>query len=278
MFGKKKEIEVPIRPAVVEEPTVEIPKVEEPVKPATSKPQTVIAEDVVMVGNFETREPIVLLGKLKGNIHSTDSLSITKTGSLVGEAAVSALSSDGRIEGSILCSNTAEFGSMARMRGNLSTAALKTADGSSFEGKLTMITKQAEEEVDAIAEAFKDTVGENAEEFADSISDAVEEKTEELAEISDAIEEKAEEFADGISDAVEEKAEEFADGISDAVEEKAEEFTDSVSEAAEEIVEDAQDISQEILAGAEDVVEGAKDTFEAAAGEARETVNKFSWN
>ena len=213
MFGKKKEIEVPIRTAVPAEPAVEAPKAEEPVKAAPAKPQTVIAEDVVMVGNFDTREPMVLLGKLKGNIHSTDSLSITKTGSLIGEAAVSALSSDGRIEGSILCSNTAEFGSMAKMRGNLSTAALKTADGSSFEGKLTMITKQAEEEIEQLADTFAGETEEKAEEAVDTVAAKAEETAEELVEdaqdISKELFDNAEEAAEGVKDTVFEAAEEI---------------------------------------------------------------------
>lgn len=221
MFGKKKEIEVPIRPAApaVEEPTVEIPKVEEPA-PEPKKPQTVIAEDVVMVGNFDTREPIVLLGKLKGNIHSTDSLSITKTGSLVGEAAVSALCSDGQIEGSVLCSNTAEFGSMAKMKGNLSTAALRTADGSSFEGKLTMITRKVEE----AAEALENEAGE----FAEGLSQDIAEKAADLAEEIDA-EAAAEEIA--------EDAQDISAEIFDYAENAAEEVKDEVQAAEGEVKE-----------------------------------------
>ena len=225
MFGKKKEIEAPIRPAVVEEPTVEIPKVEEPqpqLKPEPAKPQTVIAEDVVMVGNFDAREPIVLLGRLKGNIHSTDSLSITRTGSLIGEAAVDALSSDGHIEGSILCSNTAEFGSMARMKGNLSTAALKTADGSSFEGRLTMITKQAEEKIEEAVSEAENIVGEAA------------------ADLGEAAEEKAEELAGGIDGATEEIVEDAQDisaEIFTGAEESAKEANDVIGTAAEEVKE-----------------------------------------
>ena len=229
MFGKKKEIEPPIR-AAVPEPTMEIPKVEEPAEPAPQKPQTVIAEDVVMVGNFDTKEPMLLLGKLKGNIHSTDSLSITRTGSLIGEAAVSALSSDGHIEGSVLCGNTAEFGSTARMKGNLSTASLKTADGSAFEGKLTMITKQAEEKIEEVTE---EVIGEAAEEA--------------IGEAAEAVSEAAE-------------------------------TVDTISDAAEEIVEDAQDISAEILNEAGEAAGEAKDVIETATEEVKETVNQFSWN
>jgi len=162
MFGKKKETEtVPVQSAAPAEPVIEAVKEPEvPVeKPVEKISQTIIAAGTMLVGNFETKEPLLLLGNLKGNIHSTDSLRIAKTGSLLGEAAVSALSSDGQIEGTVLCGNLTEFGSMAKMKGNLSTASLKTADGSSFEGKLTMITKAAEE----LAEKAENIFGEAAE-------------------------------------------------------------------------------------------------------------------
>jgi len=175
MFGKKKETEpVPVQPAAPAEPVIEA--VKEPEVPA-EKPvekisQTVIAAGTSLVGNFDTREPMILLGRLHGNIHSTDSLKIAKSGELLGEAAVSDLSSDGQIEGTVLCSNLTEFGSMAKMKGNLSTASLKTADGSSFEGKLTMITKAAEEIAESAAEALDDSA-ETAGSLFDNDADAV---------------------------------------------------------------------------------------------------------
>ncbi len=217
MFGKKKETEpVPVQPAAPAEPVIEA--VKEPEVPA-EKPvekisQTVIAAGTSLVGNFDTREPMILLGKLQGNIHSTDSLKIAKSGELLGEAAVSDLSSDGQIEGTVLCSNLTEFGSMAKMKGNLSTASLKTADGSSFEGKLTMITKAAAEIAESAAEALDDaaeTAGALFDNDADAVtvdfnaeeaSDIINEGSDALSDLADTAANEAENATAGFTEVV----------------------------------------------------------------------------
>ena len=201
MFGKKKEIEAPIRPAVqetVKEEVIEAVKEAEeaPVQTVQAPPfKTIIASGTELVGNFETSESILLLGDLQGNIHSTDSLSIASCGSLKGEAAVKKLSSDGYIEGAVLCKELSEFGSLAKMKGNLSTSALTTADGSSFEGKLTMIAKGAEEAAEETAQE------------PESIEDAAEDAT----NIFEAARIEAEASAEDAEEDIQESAGEFED-------------------------------------------------------------------
>lgn len=133
MFGKKKE---EYQPPVVEEPVQEVvqPK-PEPV------PTTVIGKGVIVVGNFDAKEPIEVLGTIRGNIRSTSSVSIKENGSLVGEAALRSLDLEGRIEGTVLCSDETVIRSTGALKGNLSTAALRTDEGSAFEGKLNMVPK-----------------------------------------------------------------------------------------------------------------------------------------
>ena len=133
MFGKKKE---EYQPPVAEAPVQDVvqPK-PEPV------PTTVIGKGVIVVGNFDAKEPIEVLGTIRGNIRSTSSVSIKENGSLVGEAALKSLDLEGRIEGTVLCSDETVIRSTGALKGNLSTASLRTDEGSAFEGKLNMVPK-----------------------------------------------------------------------------------------------------------------------------------------
>ena len=134
MFGRKKE---EYQAPVYEEPVQEIAKPEP--KPVT--PSTVIGKGVIVVGNFDSKEPIEVLGTIRGNIRSTSSVSIKENGSLVGEAALKSLDLEGRAEGTVLCSDETVIRSTGALKGNLSTASLRTDDGSAFEGKLNMVPK-----------------------------------------------------------------------------------------------------------------------------------------
>ena len=135
MFGKKKdEYQAP----VVEAPAAETVKPEPKPEP---KPTTIIGRGVVVVGNFDSKEPIEVLGTIRGNIRSTSSVSIREKGSLVGEAALRSLELEGRIEGTVLCSDETIIRSTGALKGNLSTASLHTDEGSAFEGKLNMVPK-----------------------------------------------------------------------------------------------------------------------------------------
>ncbi len=134
MFGRKKE---EYQAPVYEAPVQEIAKPE----PKPVPPSTVIGKGVIVVGNFDSKEPIEVLGTIRGNIRSTSSVSIKENGSLVGEAALKSLDLEGRVEGTVLCSDETVVRSTGALKGNLSTASLRTDDGSAFEGKLNMVPK-----------------------------------------------------------------------------------------------------------------------------------------
>ena len=152
MFGKKKEDIQTVAPSV-ENPVKTEEIAAEPIKTAPTK--TIIGKDVVVVGNFDAKESIEVYGTIRGNVRSAGSLFVAEDGSLIGEAAVESLVVDGKIEGTVLCSDVASLSKSAKMKGNLSTAALKTEDGSIFEGKLNMIAKKAQPEPE-IQEEFEE--------------------------------------------------------------------------------------------------------------------------
>ena len=142
MFGRRREPDPPViteeelrtfeEPEVIKEPEPEKPVF----KPA---PTTKIGEGITMIGNFDTKDPVEINGILRGNIRSTSSVAISKSGALIGEAALDSMKVDGRIDGTVLCNASAVFSSTGSMKGNLSTGTLKTDDGAVFEGKLNML-------------------------------------------------------------------------------------------------------------------------------------------
>ena len=142
MFGKKKDA---AQPEIVEEVKEAVEEtVPQPAPVKEPEPTTVIGSGVVVVGNFDSKEPIEIKGTIRGNIRSTSKVTIQEGGSLVGEAALGSLNLGGRIEGTVLCAEDTVIRSTGSIKGNLSTATLVTDEGSSFEGKLNMIPKKAE--------------------------------------------------------------------------------------------------------------------------------------
>ena len=147
MFGRKKE---EYQAPVVEEPVQDIP---EPQPQPEPMPSTVIGKGVVVVGNFDSKEPIEVLGTIRGNIRSTSNVCIRENGSLVGEAALKSLELEGRLEGTVLCSDETCIRSTGALKGNLSTASLRTDEGSAFEGKLNMVPKPPVKAAEPVADA-----------------------------------------------------------------------------------------------------------------------------
>ena len=71
MFGKKKE---EYQAPVVEEPVA--PVAEPAPQPKPAAPSTVIGKGVIVVGNFDSKEPMEVQGTVRGNIRSTSSVSL----------------------------------------------------------------------------------------------------------------------------------------------------------------------------------------------------------
>ena len=147
MFGFKK----PVEP-VVEEPKVDVPV--EPVAPEFKPAEvTLIGEGITMIGNFESKDPIVINGSLKGNICSTNSLTISNTGSMQGEGTLNSAMIEGAVDGKIVCEKNTHFTSTGQMVGSLETATLQTDNGADFRGELKLSVKKAAPVVEAAPEA-----------------------------------------------------------------------------------------------------------------------------
>ena len=122
--------DVPEEPVVIEKEPEKKPDVFVPMY------QTKIGKGITFYGNFEAKDPIELNGSIRGDIDSTDKISISETGSYYGNAKMHELHVDGVVEGTILCEDLASFTGTSRMDGKLTTARLRTDDGSGMTAEL----------------------------------------------------------------------------------------------------------------------------------------------
>lgn len=138
MFGKKKET-APQAPAIEEVPAVDnTPKYQASLK-------TVIGEGIVLEGDFDTKEPIVIKGTLKGDIISEEEVIVERSGLLQGNCNVKKITIQGEVDGDVQCRGVTHIGEGGKLSGSLSTSRLITDDGSEFDGKLEMIIAAAPE-------------------------------------------------------------------------------------------------------------------------------------
>lgn len=134
LFGKKAE-------PIIAEPVIE--KKEEPKPSFTPSNETIIGEGITMVGDFETKETLIINGKVEGNITSSTDIQISKTGRLEGNAVAENVYIDGSVDGDLEVKSLTKLSDTASVRGTLNTAKFVTSEGSNFDGQLKMKKAQA---------------------------------------------------------------------------------------------------------------------------------------
>ncbi|MDO5331283.1 MAG: polymer-forming cytoskeletal protein [Bacillota bacterium] len=128
MFGKKKEEVV----------------VETPVKANA----TIIGDGVEFKGNFTTSDPIYIYGKLEGDVESTNQVFVAKSGVMCGNGVMQVLEVEGNVDGDLKCLEVAKIAESGKLSGSLATARLQTEDGSTFDGKLSMLKVKEKKETE----------------------------------------------------------------------------------------------------------------------------------
>ena len=122
MFGKKKE---EVEPVVM------------------AADITIIGEGTQFTGDFTTKDPISIYGKLDGDIESSSSVFIAENGVMCGNGVMQVLDVKGSVDGDIKCLEVAKIAESGKVSGSLATVRLQTEDGSTFDGKLSMIKKES---------------------------------------------------------------------------------------------------------------------------------------
>lgn len=101
-----------------------------------------IPEGTVWKGNIDHPGSIIILGRFEGNIHSGKTVTLIRTGSVVGEVFADQVLSQGRIEGNVKANKRVWLGPRARVLGDIVTPSIKMEEGAHLEGQCVMIGTQ----------------------------------------------------------------------------------------------------------------------------------------
>ena len=98
-----------------------------------------IPEETVWKGNIDHPGSIIILGRFEGNIHSGKTVTVIRSGSVVGEVFADQVLSQGRIEGNVKANKRVWLGPRARVLGDIVTPSIKMEEGAHLEGQCVMI-------------------------------------------------------------------------------------------------------------------------------------------
>jgi cytoskeletal protein CcmA (bactofilin family) len=99
---------------------------------------TILAEDIDFEGQLTFKKPLMIKGKLKGEISSNSSLYVGEKAMVDAKVESKLVSSKGRIKGDIVGHSRVEFFSTANIEGDVTTPDLVVESGCRFNGYCNM--------------------------------------------------------------------------------------------------------------------------------------------
>jgi cytoskeletal protein CcmA (bactofilin family) len=94
-------------------------------------------------GEIKSRAGARIAGVMEGDIHSEGLVWIEETGKMKGDIVSAYALLEGELEGNVGPALHVELRTKAKMRGNIQTKLLSVADGTRFEGRVSMSTPKA---------------------------------------------------------------------------------------------------------------------------------------
>jgi cytoskeletal protein CcmA (bactofilin family) len=118
-------------------------------KPGKKKAKLIVfGSTVFMDGFLKFKETLCLQGKFKGTIEATGALIIDKGASVEADhVSVSSLTIHGSVSGQVRAVDKVDMLSGSQVRGDVSAARLRIADGVLFEGQCSMTGTEREVEI-----------------------------------------------------------------------------------------------------------------------------------
>ena len=99
---------------------------------------TVIAENTTVVGDIETRGPLMVSGNVKGNGSIGGTLSVGKTAIWEGDISARQAVLAGKVTGRIMIEDKLEVSASAVISGEIVAKVLAIANGARIEGEVTV--------------------------------------------------------------------------------------------------------------------------------------------
>jgi cytoskeletal protein CcmA (bactofilin family) len=103
---------------------------------------TLIGKGVYVEGNITVLSSIDIQGVLKGDITAVGNITVGEEGSVLGNIIAKNVDIKGQVDGNLTATESATLDSGATLNGDLFAAKVHFADGSSFNGKCTMIRRK----------------------------------------------------------------------------------------------------------------------------------------
>jgi cytoskeletal protein CcmA (bactofilin family) len=99
---------------------------------------TVISESTTVIGDVETRGPLMVSGQVKGNGRIGGTLSVSKSAHWEGDISARQAVLAGRVTGKIVIEDKLEISSSAVIQGEIVAKVLAIANGARIEGEVTV--------------------------------------------------------------------------------------------------------------------------------------------
>ena len=104
---------------------------------------TTLSEDTEFSGNLKFDRTLKIEGRFKGDLTSTGTLIVGKTGSVEAEIKVGSIIVEGKIAGNITAEELVDLRSSAEVRGDVTAGRIKIEEGVLFVGKADVQAKAA---------------------------------------------------------------------------------------------------------------------------------------
>ena len=103
-----------------------------------NKKETIIADNCIIESNLNTSGSIKIYGKINGSIKVDGDVFIGETGVVLGKVDAKNLLLEGRVEGDVHCKNTLKLSSSAKISGDAYVKHFSSEEGCLFAGKCVM--------------------------------------------------------------------------------------------------------------------------------------------
>ena len=103
-----------------------------------NKKETIIADNCIIESNLNTSGNIKIYGKINGSIKVDGDVFIGETGVVLGKVDAKNLLLEGSVEGDVHCKNTLKLSSSAKLSGDAYVKHFSSEEGCLFAGKCVM--------------------------------------------------------------------------------------------------------------------------------------------
>jgi len=114
--------------------------------PANESISSIFQENVIIRGDLELSQPLLLDGKLYGNIHSKSHVIVGEKGYVEGQIKADKVTMWGKIKGNIFSHTLCILQDVASVDGDITSAKLAMKEGACFNGNAKIQTPPKEQE------------------------------------------------------------------------------------------------------------------------------------